>query len=298
MRKLLFLLFTFSISFADVFFYDVKNESISFKVGKEAKADFDFGKTFFWKGNFFTRFRASKSTYTETDRLIGFPESRRSTTYDQVEFEFYPVGYTKKGFNISAGLNYIRLKRLEFGYVHFPPELNGEWVAFENRVKVNLLRPSISTEYRTGIKNIGFYGYIQGFFKSSGSIEQETIFKPIVETTGKNEGDVNSDFSYKAGGAISINFKVISLSIFSEYEFLDVKYDLAVLDVRDNTFFFNRTKVRTEERTTRYGGIIGFPFIKNSPYIGFYIQKLEVKDKDTGSKSTLDNKYIVFGFLF
>ena len=83
----------------------------------------------------------------------------------------------------------------------------------------------------------------------------------------------------------------------ADYEFLPLKYDLAVLSVVNNQFVFTSSSIDTEDTTLRYSFRIVLKKLMDNlrPVIGYNFEKVKSKDKTSGSSSSKNNNFLVIG---
>ena len=263
----------------------------------------------YWGERFYSALGFNIFNTSESEKLSGFSESRNAINTKEMVLTLSPIGYrdTFSVFRYYLTLNYSYNKtdRTEFGYMHMPAYLGGDWVAFENDVAFDIhsVYLEAAIEYRTG----GFLAKLTG--KASPwqymNLKQNTMMKPIVADdadfkTTSSGGGLSYGLSAEAGYKIN---RYIGIKADLKYEFLPLKYDLELLnyDAGSSAFYFEQEEVEEENRKIIYGAHLFIPIVDTaglSPSIGYEIQEIYVKDKSTGSSSGSIEGLFKFGLTY
>jgi hypothetical protein len=256
----------------------------------------------YFGSHFYAELGADMFNTSENKRLSSFQESRNSVTTKETVISLTPIGYRSAvgSFTFAAGLNYTYRKtdRLEFGYVHMPAVLGGDWVSFENDVKLNMHHISAQAiaGYSVGMASFSIYGVITPW--QILDIKQDTMMKPIVADNAKLSSSSNGGLSYRIGASAGIKFAdLVGLKGSIAYEFIPLEYDLKLLNYNtlSSTFYFEKDTVKEEETKLIYGLHLFIPALATgglSPSIGVEIR--DIKNKDKSSGNTTDSTETLF----
>ncbi len=249
----------------------------------------------YWGEKFYSALGLNIFNTSESAQLSGYPESRNSINSKEIVATVSPIGYrnTFSAFRYYLSLNYTyrNTDREEFGYIHMPAALGGEWVAFENDVTLDIhnIYFEAAIEYRAGDFLAKLAGTVSPWQYMN--LSQDTMMKPIVADDASLNTSSTGGFSYQvsANAGYRIN-RYIGIKAYLEYEFLPLKYDLELLnyDAATSTFYFEKDKIDEEDTKIIYGTQLFLPIVDTaglSPFIGYEIRELYAKDKSAGSKT-------------
>ncbi len=281
---------------------------ITMKLDKEGEPSLDYiFIPFYWSKNTYSGIGFSTSQSSETDVIEGFSESRLSTTYDQtnLRLNLYTHEWNSDQLTFSLGglIDFLTIKRLEFGYAHFPASLGDDWVALDNEVEIKVIKPVIQGIVEKEIpKTFSVRGILDISPSSSLSVEQETRFKPIVATAGKSSSSSSQRLTYTIG--IEMLFKTgafIDIGIVASHEFLPLNYDIEILDYDSvsGTFGFKTSKIEVEETTNKVALRLLFNDVDVGglqPAIGYGYESFTSKDVINNRSETESGTFIVVGF--
>jgi hypothetical protein len=236
--------------------------------------------------------------------VSGFSDSRIGSSVQDNRLKLNLLSYEMPSgnfkYNIGGDIEQIDIDKLEFGYLQMPSNLGGDLVAFDNQIDIKVLRPTLHGDV-TWNPSGGAFSIRTGvnlYPISSLTVDQETRFKPIISSTGTSSGSKDQDFSYSLN--LEMIYKTTTWADFlvtADYEFLPLKYDLAVLDVVNNQFVFTSSSIDTEDTTLRYSFRIVLKKLMDNlrPVIGYNFEKVKSKDKTSGSSSSKNNNFLVIG---
>jgi len=259
---------------------------------------------YYWNDQLFSGVGIHSSTTQDNGTVNGFDDSRIGSNIQDNRLKLNLLSYEMPAGNfkytLGGDIEQIDIDKLEFGFLQMPVNLGGDLVAFDNEINIEVLRPTLHGDV-TWNPSGGAFSIRTGvniYPTSQLTVDQQTRFKPIIATTGSSNGSKSQDFSY------SVNLEMIyktntwvDFLITADYEFLPLKYNLAVLAVENNQFVFSSTSIDTEESTLRYS----FRFVLKKlmdnlrPVIGYNFEKLKSKDNSTGASSSKNKNFLVIG---
>ena len=238
----------------------IRDITINSSAGK-ISPDIDLG--FLWSESLSSSFRFMSSQASSVDKIPGFSESRLSTTTDQQLLNFGVLEAMmefgeEQTLVLEGGYRSRDVDLLEFGYVHFTPNLGGDWVAFENLVNLkfkNLYFDSlysymldlttIQLELSTGLRVTPV---------RSLELKQQIQYKPIVneEGTSSYSGSLPMSNEYHLSLALTIpELFILKISSNTENNPYNYTYKTLGLSADSSTFILNDSDEEGEEKTTR-----------------------------------------------
>ena len=131
------------------------------------------------------------------------------------------------------------------------------------------------------------------------NVEQTTVFQPLVTTNGTSNSSTLQNLSYNLN--LMLKYKLttlLTLQLNSNYSFLPMKYDLAVLNSSADGF---TTETIDIEETT-ISNIIKISFnidtfsTELSPSIGYGRKSVSSKDIVSNTTRSLDTNIVMLGF--
>ncbi|MDR0454501.1 MAG: hypothetical protein LBH05_06800 [Deferribacteraceae bacterium] len=262
-----------------------------------------------WGQSFYSVMGLHIYNTSESTTLSSFSESRNAIFSREIEATLSPIGYRNSvsffSYFLSLNYNYRNTERKEFGYIHLPNVLGGDWVSHENNVNFDIHSVSLSAAivYRAG--NL----YVK--LSAAGSpwhymnLKQDTMMKPIIS----NDADLKTSstgkgLSYQLLADTGYKFnEYLGIKVYLGYDFLPLKYDLELADYEaaTSTFYFAKERIDEENIKIIYGAQLFFPAIsaaKLSPTIGYEIREIYVKYKNSDSSSGSIEGVIIAGFTY
>jgi len=258
---------------------------------------------------FYSAIGFTSTNSKEVDSIDNFNDSKNALISSSKDLTLNYMTYRTSlfGLAVSAGvestISYV--ENNEFGYIHDSENLfaNGSdyYIAFDNEIELDIKRHAIRAdvvipmgEYFTSrlSTSISPYTIIE--------VEQSTIFKPLVNETGTSSSSTVQDIAY--------NFKYemqtktgsfIDFGLVASYDNQPLKYDLAGLDVVNDSYVFNTTTVDTNEVTIGYMAKILFNrkvLGGLKPSIGYGVENLDSKDNVLGTTTSSDRTMFSVGF--
>ncbi|MBT7409797.1 MAG: hypothetical protein HN826_08865 [Methylococcales bacterium] len=259
---------------------------------------------YYWNDNIFSGIGIHTSTTQDNGTVSGFSDSRIGSSVQDNRLKLNLLSYEMPSgnikYNVGGDIEQIDIDKLEFGFLQMPTNLGGDLVAFDNQINIKVLRPTIHGDITWNPAG-GAFSIRTGanlYPISSLTVDQETRFKPIISSTGTSSGSKDQDLSYSLN--LEMIYKTTTWADFlvtADYEFLPLKYDLAVLSVVNNQFVFTSSSIDTEDTTLRYSFRIVLKKLMDNlrPVIGYNFEKVKSKDKTSGSSSSKNNNFLVIG---
>ena len=241
-------------------FITIRDITLSSSAGKMSP-DIDLG--FEWSESYSSSFRFMSSQSSYIDTIPDFSESRLSTTTDQQLLNFgvletmMEVG-EEQTLVLEGGYRSRDVDLLEFGYVHFPVSLGGDWVAFENLVNLkfkNFYFDSLYS-YMLDFTTVQFElsaGLRINPFRSL-ELKQEIQYKPIVSETGTSSysGSLPMSNEYSLNLALTVpELFILKISSITENNPYNYTYKTLGLSADSSTFILTDSDEEAEETTTR-----------------------------------------------
>jgi hypothetical protein len=238
----------------------IRDITLNSSAGK-VSPDIDLG--FEWSESYSSSFRFMSAQSSYIDTIPDFSESRISTTTDQQLLNFGVVETMldvgeEQTLILEAGYRSRDVDILEFGYVHFPVSLGGDWVAFENLVNLKF-----KNFYFDGLYSYMIDAKTVQLELSAGlrvtplrslELQQQIQYKPIVSETGTSSfsGSLPMSSEYNLNLALTIP-ELLTLKISSITENNPYNYTYKTLGLSDDssTFILTESDEEAEETTTR-----------------------------------------------
>ena len=180
----------------------------------------------------------------------------------------------------------------QFGYL----SINNNFTAFDNSIKYEIFRYFASFSLNMQTKYYKFLINSKILFPSKTSLKQKTFFKPLLNEIVDDTSSLSIGTNYRVNVDLSFLFKYISFGFYFSYEYLPLKYSLKVLDKNNNSYFFYRENIQQKQTISRYGIYFFLNKLNNKPYIGYYKERLNIKEGSNKTSSETD--YLTFGVLF
>lgn len=305
-KFLLLIIFLISLVNAD----ETTFTDISFSVDEDGNLNPNISIPIYYDDSkqFSSTFSYFSSNSQSLEKVENFSDSKNAFLTQKKELKLGFLRYRTKLFDydisIGAETTFSDIRNNEFGYIHDKKNifLKGEeyYISFDNEIKLNLQRYAIDTNILIPIGkhiiskltlNISPYTKID--------VKQSTIFKPLVEQTGKSSNQNIEKLSYIVSyDALIKTDTFFDIVVTSSYTLQPIKYDIAQLDSKDNKYIFTTNTIDTTEMTFKYNiklifdkKIIG----KLKPSIGYGIETLKVKNNLTNKIVTTDKKVLIFG---
>jgi len=286
----------------------IKGVIVNLNVNEEGAVSPDFFIPYYWNNQLYTGIGYQSWEDTSQDAVDGYSESRISENNKFSQWRLSLLNWQSKPkpfmFTLGAELQQTEMNKYEFGYIHFPDNLGGEWVAFDNDVNVKVIQPTINAGMRWTNQANTLAVFIEGLVTplSLLDLDQKTEFKPIINDTGISSGrnkqdlswEINSNMEYKTDIFADLGFSV-------SYEYLPLSYDLATLDYNSNTsaFSFSTSNIEIEQivMTWEVELILKVNILGDAkPKIGFGQRITNIKDKVSHDSEKLTDNLISIGF--
>jgi hypothetical protein len=255
-----------------------------------------------WNEHWFSGFGYSQIKTITQDAITGFADSKvsSSTTDRRTRLNF--ISYQDSisdsmSYSIGADYDFSKIEKTEFGYFHLVSGAVDDYIAFDNRVDIDVSGIDIRGDLTWGKKSDFALARLSMIFAPSNTldVDQSTDFKPIVPATGTSTSSVKQDPGYllRLESRFRV-FPILNIGLEAGYELLPLKYDVAVFDPTTLNSF-TTARIDVHEQTTRVGirFIFQYETVGNLyPVIGFFNRKVKVEDQVNGfSESTSDNFY-------
>ena len=268
----------------------------------------DFFIPYYWSKHIFSGAGFLTRDDSKQDVLKGFDKSRLSEDNKQLRWRLTMLAWQSKqnqfNYSVGAELNYLTIKKLEFGYAYFPPNLGDDWVAFDNKVDISVTRPTVRSNLMWS--NLGNTFVIRAealvYPVSNLQVSQRTEFKPIVDSTGINKNKKTQDLSWEfSTDAIVKTPLFVDLDLAVSYEYLPLSYGLSILERDSNTlaYSFSDTTINSELTTLNWSlnfilkkKIIGDAY----PVFGIGQRISSTKDTDSGVSGRNTERLFNIGF--
>lgn len=282
--------------------------NININVDQDGRMHPQFSLPINWNANWYSGLGFNSKSIIDHDRVEGFDDSRVASAVNDARLRLNLVSYTdfidKTVYSIGIHYNYFAIEKTEFGYLHMPPALGGEWVAFDNEVDLSVKQTALHADVSWVSKNSRLFCNVNASYApaSEMTVKQETRFKPIVTNTGSGTSTISQDASYKLAAQVAVKLHpYVSIGIGGEYEFLPLEYGVQILDYDSgtSTFSFVETMIESEETVvTKSAKLMIHKDVLNgmSPFLGYGEQEIISRDVSSDTTSTLTNHLTMFGF--
>ena len=231
------------------------------------------------------------SNSSSTEKVYGFKDSKSAFMSNTKSLVLNYISYKSSIFNlkfsvgVESTLSYI--ENNEFGYIHDSANIFNQgtdyYISFDNIVELNLKKHAIRADIE-----LPFGSYINSKLSASLSpystvgVKQTTIFKPLADKTGYSSSTTNQDISYNFKYDIQTDFGTfLDIGFTVAYNNQPLKYDVAVLTDKENSYSFQKQTVDVDEIRTSYMAKIYFDISIMGglkPFIGYGKEKLKKKD--------------------
>ncbi len=255
-----------------------------------------------WNEHWFSGFGYSQIKTITQDTITGFEDSKvsNSTTDRRTRVNFISYQHSinnKLSYSLGADYEFSQINKTEFGYFRLVSGSIDDYIAFDNRVDIDVNGIDIRGDLTWGKKSDFALVRLSMIFAPSNTldVDQSTDFKPLVPTTGTSTSSVKQDPGYllRLESRFRV-FPILNIGLEAGYELLPLKYDVAVLDPTTLNSF-TTTRIDVHEMTTRVGIRFIFQYEtvgKLYPVIGFFNRQVKEEDQANGfSESTSDNFY-------
>ncbi|QSZ42280.1 hypothetical protein GJV85_09230 [Sulfurimonas aquatica] len=253
----------------------------------------------YWGDSLFSALGYSSSNFYEVAPLSSIANSRIGTTVDQRTMKLnlltYELKFNSMTYALGGEVESITINKQEFGYF----EQAADIVAADNSIEIDVIKPNIKADisYQTKDLLVRLGALVSPY--SNLSVKQTTVFQPLVTTNGTSSSSTSQDLSYELN--LALKYKVSSLMTLhfnSNYSYLPMKYDLAVLNSTLDDFTTDTIEV--QETTTTNDIKLSFNIdsfsSELSPSIGYRIQSMSSLDVGSSTTTSLDNNAWLIGF--
>lgn len=295
MKKLILLTAISTMLLADT----ADRMQINLNTDKNGNTNPDTFIPIYWSDSMFSALGFSSSNSYEVNSLSSITNSRIGTTVDEKIMKLNLLTYEHKSdsltYALGAEIENIKINKQEFGYFEFLSDI----IAADNSIEIDMLKPNIKADVTYKTKDLLLRLGTVISPTSTLDVKQTTVFQPLVTTNGTSSSSASQDLSYNLNLALKYKLSpFMTLQLNSNYSFLPMKYDLAVLNNTANGFTTDTIEI---EETTMSNMIkIAFNIdtfsTELSPSIGYGIQSISSKDVVSNATTDLDNSMWMIGF--
>lgn len=269
-----------------------------------------FVPLYFGENNhFFSGVGYGATAFKETGIVNGFTDSKRAKVSKQEEFRLSAINYQNKlkSITYSFGLEALfhKIDNTEFGYIHDSNndfnQGNDYYIAFDNEVSLDIVQYGARADVTIPLGKY-FISRVGAtiFPLSRVSVQQETLFKPLVSEKGRSDSTTYQDLSFY--GSIEIQTRLnwyVEFAYIGSYRVLPTKYDLAQLEFDGNGYVFTNNEIdRTETlQTTTFKILFDYKILGSlRPSLGRTTENISVVNNVNNEKSSVKNERFVIGF--
>ena len=283
--------------------------NINAEIDETGKLNPSFSYFFDWDNDkfYYSGFTFKKVVSSKSDNIDGFSESKNVKLYDEYNLNLSFINYRYKINNISlitgVDAEFRNIENSEVGYFLLPPSLTGQWVSFDNNIKINAIMPGINggVKMEKGIfkcdlmvKYIPFY-YL--------GVKQKTYFRPIIDEAGVKKSNSFTSNAYELNTNIFLNLRFITPWLLLSNSRWTTDYDVKTLQYNSTTTSFNfddktESATYTESRAVLNLIINSESFFDTfKPYVGCGYRK-QVAQSDLNDKKDSKGEWVVaFGII-
>lgn len=261
------------------------------------------------QNQFFSAISYKTSSYQTTKTLDKFDESKSSFSSNAQDLNINYFSYitTMLGMEFTFGVEstFSQTSQLEFGYIHDKDQVFNQgsnyYIAFDNEVDLTQQKHSLRVNIVLPITK-SFNARVSTIVSplSILSVDQNTLFKPLVTQEGSSSSTTMQDLSYNINFEAQYNTPYyFKLGFVATYDYLPLKYDLAQLNGDSNGFFFESNLVDYTQSTIEFLGkiILDIDMLGGlNPAFGYGIKKLNTKNNLKDEITTIDQNIFSFGF--
>ncbi len=258
----------------------------------------------YWSRHWFSGLGFKENTLLSQDTLDGFDDSKFGTSIDESVLRLNLVSYRSgnESFHYSIGGDYQRtsIDKVEFGYFHLNNGVIDDYIAFDNKVEIEVAGFSMRGDITWGLPSDQSRYRFSAILSPGNSLDvsQNTDFKPIVSTSGigsnSNSQDINYFLQFETRHRLSNS---ISIGLDLQYEVLPLNYDAQILSPTVDSF--QTITIDNTETTTRVGLrlFFNYPLVNGLyPVIGIANEDVATEDNANGGTTTESQKIVTIGF--
>ena len=257
---------------------------------------------------FYSGIGYTSATLKEIGKVDNFSDSKNALVSTEKAFTINYITYQTSllHFDVSIGLQstFSKYENNGFGYIHDSQNLFGNgsnyYIAFDNEIELDVKRHAINADIL-----LPYGDYFKSRFSTSispytsVSVKQTTIFKPLVNATGRSSSSTVQDIAYSFRYEAQVKTGTfIDIGLEANYNNQPLKYDIAQLGVSGSSYVFNTANVDINEVTTSY--IVRLIFNKKmlggiNPSIGYGLKNIDSKNNLTGKTTSVNKTIIAIG---
>ena len=310
MQKIRFLTLLLSFLFSQLYAQNLAQTTISFNIDNNQNINPTiFIPLYYGKDKqFYSAIGYLSSNTQKVEKIDKFSDSKNAYINSTKELTLNFLSYQTEIFNYqtSVGISTKFMDRIdnEFGYIHDKENIFNHstdyYISFDNEIQIDIESYAIDADI---VIPIGEYFSSQIGITISPyttlKVKQSTLFKPLINKTGKSNGSTTQKFSYSVRYDVLIKTDTFfDIGFMTSYSNRSLKYDIAQLGYINNSYQFEKNRVDIKETTLKY--IVKLLFnIKVigelKPSIGYGIEYINLKNNLTNKTDSVDKKIVVFG---
>lgn len=301
-------LFSFQVFIFMIFIMVSQLSAVEFSVNAETddsgKPNPSFSFFFDWDESktYYSGIAFKKIVSSDSSSIEGFSESKNVTLYDEYNLNVSLINYR---FNLNSlslifgfDSEFRKIENSEVGYFLLPAAMTGQWVSFENNIKINALMPgfNLGFKFEDSIFKFDLIGkYIPFYYLG---VKQKTYFRPIINGYGEKTSNSYTSNAFEINSNLIVNLGMITPWFSVYHSAWTTEYDLKSLQYTSATSTFRFSDKTEIAKHTESKLILNFLinseslFGKMRPYIGGGYRK-QSHSSELGDKTEKESEWII-----
>ena len=282
--------------------------AVDFNVNAETddsgKPNPSFSFFFDWDENktYYSGISFKKIVSSDSSSIEGFSESKNVTLYDEYNLNVSFINYRLNLDSISLifgfDSEFRKIENSEVGYFLLPAAMTGQWVSFDNNIKINALMPgfNLGFKFENSIFKIDLIGkYIPFYYLG---VKQKTYFRPIINGCGEKTSNSYTSNAFEINSNLIVNLGMITPWLSAYHSFWTTEHDLKSLQYTSATTSFSFSDKTEIAKHTESKLILNFLLNSESlfgnmrPYIGGGYRK-QSHSSELGDKIEKESEWII-----